>query len=97
MSGSLAGHTARFEAAKVLFPKDAPWLADLLSELLAFPFGKHDDQVDALAQLLQWVSSDFVDYTQLDWSLICNTIPYSQMSPWQREAYDNDCDPNLLY
>lgn len=94
----MAGHTARFEAAKVLFPKDASWLADLLSELLAFPFGKHDDQVDALAQLLQWVAtSDYADYTQLDWSLICSPMPYSQMSPWQREAYDNYCDPDILY
>jgi len=27
---------------------DAPWLADLLSELLSFPVGVYDDQVDAL-------------------------------------------------
>ncbi len=29
-------------------PSNAPWMADLRSELLAFPAGKHDDQVDAL-------------------------------------------------
>ncbi len=29
-------------------PLDAPWVADLESELLSFPAGKHDDQVDAL-------------------------------------------------
>lgn len=29
-------------------PADAPWLAALRSELLSFPAGKHDDQVDAL-------------------------------------------------
>lgn len=29
-------------------PKDAPWLADLQSELMSFPVGVHDDQVDAL-------------------------------------------------
>jgi predicted phage terminase large subunit-like protein len=29
-------------------PADAPWLADLRAELLAFPTGRHDDQVDAL-------------------------------------------------
>lgn len=29
-------------------PVNAPWYADLRSELLSFPAGKHDDQVDAL-------------------------------------------------
>ncbi|WLB49223.1 phage terminase large subunit [Bradyrhizobium ottawaense] len=29
-------------------PTNAQWLADLRSELLSFPAGKHDDQVDAL-------------------------------------------------
>jgi len=29
-------------------PLDARWIADLEAELLAFPAGKHDDQVDAL-------------------------------------------------
>ena len=29
-------------------PADAPWLSDLRAELLAFPTGRHDDQVDAL-------------------------------------------------
>jgi hypothetical protein len=29
-------------------PARAPWLPDLKAELLAFPTGKHDDQVDAL-------------------------------------------------
>lgn len=34
-------------------PKNAPWLADLRSELLSFPAGKHDDQVDALGLIGQ--------------------------------------------
>lgn len=29
-------------------PTSAPWFADLRAELLSFPAGKHDDQVDAL-------------------------------------------------
>jgi predicted phage terminase large subunit-like protein len=40
-------------------PANAPWLADLRSELLAFPAGKHDDCVDALGligQLLDTIS-----------------------------------------
>lgn len=29
-------------------PRDAPWLSDLISEMMSFPVGVHDDQVDAL-------------------------------------------------
>jgi len=42
------------EAGKVLLKKDAPWLDELRTEFLAFPYGKHDDQVDALSQLMTW-------------------------------------------
>lgn len=34
-------------------PKDAPWLADFRRELLSFPAGKHDDQVDAIGLIGQ--------------------------------------------
>lgn len=43
--------------------ENAPFLADLKAELLAFPAGKHDDQVDALGligQLLDRVSAGVV-------------------------------------
>ena len=30
-------------------------MATLLGELLAFPRGKHDDQVDSVSQFLKWV------------------------------------------
>jgi predicted phage terminase large subunit-like protein len=39
---------------------DAPWIADLEAELLTFPAGKHDDQVDALGlagQLLDMMAT----------------------------------------
>ena len=39
-----------FEGGSVRLPKDAPWLDEFVSELLSFP-GRHDDQVDALAQV----------------------------------------------
>jgi predicted phage terminase large subunit-like protein len=42
-----------FMGGSVLLPKDAPWLDAFVSELLSFP-GRHDDQVDALAQGLAW-------------------------------------------
>ena len=36
--------------------KDAPWLAEWLDELLAFPNGRHDDQVDSTSQALYALS-----------------------------------------
>jgi len=37
---------ARAAQGKVYLPKNAPWVHDLLSELLVFPNGTNDDQVD---------------------------------------------------
>lgn len=36
-------------------PRGAPWLADLLSEMMSFPVGVHDDQVDALGLVGQLI------------------------------------------
>ena len=47
-------HRGTLESGKVLLQIDAPWLDDFRSEVLAFPKGKHDDQVDALSQLMTW-------------------------------------------
>ena len=55
----MEAQTPRFEAGHVLLPKEAPWLADLLDELLAFPRGRHDDQVDSVSQFLKWAWADW--------------------------------------
>lgn len=52
----LLGQAPKFEAGQVLLPRDAPWLAEYVSELLAFPNGAHDDQVDSTSQALGWLS-----------------------------------------
>jgi predicted phage terminase large subunit-like protein len=49
--------TAEFESGHVLIPSDAPWLDDYVSELLAFPGGHHDDQVDSTTQALEYMTS----------------------------------------
>lgn len=41
--------TIRTEAGQVYFPASAPWLSDFEGELLSFPNGAHDDQVDCLS------------------------------------------------
>lgn len=51
-----SAQTQRIEAGNLLLPEDAPWLAAFERELLGFPNLRHDDQVDALTQLLAWRS-----------------------------------------
>ena len=46
--------TAMIENGFVHLPDAAPWLAPYLHELTVFPHGKHDDQIDSTAQLLDW-------------------------------------------
>jgi predicted phage terminase large subunit-like protein len=46
--------TAAIAEGHVTIPHDAPWLADYLQELVAFPVGRHDDQVDSTSQALKW-------------------------------------------
>lgn len=43
-----------FEAGLVYLPKSAKWLAEYERELMAFPNGKFDDQVDSTSQYLDW-------------------------------------------
>jgi predicted phage terminase large subunit-like protein len=43
-----------FESRRVLLPRDAPWSADYQRELLSFPAGRHDDQVDSTTQFIIW-------------------------------------------
>src|SRR5215472_15695382 len=46
--------TAMIENGFIRIPEDAPWLAEYLHEMIVFPKGKHDDQVDSTAQFLDW-------------------------------------------
>ena len=48
--------TPPIEAGRVWLPQEAAWLADFQHEILHFPNGKHDDQVDSLSQFLQWAN-----------------------------------------
>jgi predicted phage terminase large subunit-like protein len=53
---------ARFENGQVHLPRNAPWLAEFLHEILAFPNGRHDDQVDSTSQFLNWAEKDSLEY-----------------------------------
>ena len=54
----MAAQTAKIEAGHLHLPENAPWLGEFLSELLAFPNGRHDDQVDSVSQFLFWWQRD---------------------------------------
>ena len=51
--------SAQIEAGRLFLPETAPWLADFETELLSFPYGRHDDQVDTVSQLLAWLESRY--------------------------------------
>jgi predicted phage terminase large subunit-like protein len=52
----MVGQSYKIENGQVLVPQRAEWLGDLRAELMQFPYGRYDDQVDCLSQFLNWVS-----------------------------------------
>jgi len=50
----LHAQTAMIENGFVRVPEKAPWLVEYLNEMTVFPNGRHDDQVDSTAQMLDW-------------------------------------------
>lgn len=69
------------EAGNVHIPADAPWVSDFLFELCNFPKAGHDDQVDALSQVLWWryLKDEDVDRHQrkekfLKWSALGESV-----------------------
>jgi predicted phage terminase large subunit-like protein len=49
--------SAKIEAGLVYLPPAAPWLEEFQNEVRRFPNGAHDDQIDALSQLLDYKSA----------------------------------------
>jgi hypothetical protein len=37
------------------------WLGEFLTELLSFPNGRHDDQVDSVSQFLRWLQDAYLN------------------------------------
>ena len=50
----MSTESATLEAEKVHIPNSAPWLEELRREVLLFPNGRHDDQIDSISQYLRW-------------------------------------------
>jgi predicted phage terminase large subunit-like protein len=51
----MATQAAKIEAGRVFLPRSAPWLEIFRIEMLQFPYGRHDDQVDSMSQFLNWI------------------------------------------
>lgn len=50
----MEGQTALIENGFVHIPREAHWLEDFLHEVMMFPKGRHDDQIDSMSQALDW-------------------------------------------
>ncbi len=81
---------------RVRLLEGAGWLNDFADEVRAFPYGAHDDQVDALVQLLTLVKNDtLTSHTGV--VIIDNGFPdYSdditELRDWLLEDYYNEID-----
>jgi len=51
----LAAQSALIEQGRVHLPATAPWLDEFVKEVLAFPGGRHDDQVDSMELFLKYM------------------------------------------
>ncbi|MBT3625803.1 MAG: phage terminase large subunit [Gammaproteobacteria bacterium] len=50
----MSTQSAKIREGRVYIPRKADWLEAFHQELSTFPYGPHDDQVDALSQFLSW-------------------------------------------
>ena len=51
----MQGVAGQIEGGQLMLPEDAARLADFKAEILGFPNARHDDQADALSQLMNWL------------------------------------------
>lgn len=52
----MLGVSHLIEGGRIAIPQDAPWLVEFQREVVHFPNGKYDDQIDSLSQFLKWLS-----------------------------------------
>ena len=49
-------HRNAIRSGIVALPEGARWVAEFIDEVVQFPYGKFDDQVDAMTQFLDWIA-----------------------------------------
>jgi predicted phage terminase large subunit-like protein len=58
--------TPKIEAGRVFILDDAPWADDFIQELLTYPVGRFDDQVDTLSGAIKKTDFTFIDEELVD-------------------------------
>lgn len=91
------GVTGRIEAGELRIPREARWLAEFRREMLDFPSGAHDDQIDALSQFLNWARNpDFVirRIEEKQYAAARRRIAPPYRRPSLRERIENSYNPD---
>ena len=59
-------HYQKFVTGRIRIRNDAPFREKFIEEMIQFPYGRHDDQVDAMTQLLDHVEKnrDEIDFSR---------------------------------
>lgn len=77
---------ARMAMGMVYFPKGQPWSTDLVSEMLRFPAGRNDDQVDVMSlfgrMLASLVHGDEIKPAEPIRGL--NEMTFGELDKWQK-------------
>lgn len=79
----------RFEAGRIRLPSESEWLAEFENELLSFPYGRYDDQVDALLLGLEWYA-DNAHYLQRVPIVAPVLLTRDDPWPWPRDPWPLD-------
>ena len=51
--------TPIMEAGRLWIPRHKDWAEDLFAEAIQFPYGKHDDQVDAMTMAIHYLKDSW--------------------------------------
>ena len=72
------------ESANVYLPHPAlwPWVDTFLEEATAFPYGRHDDQVDAMTQALNRLRGMRATFGVPEWQIVVD--PFSIPDSWSQ-------------
>ena len=78
-------HMPLFEQGRIHLPRERDWFADYVSELLAFPNGSYDDQVDSTSQALDHLAQR-----------LRRRIPPERRDPSRRDPVRRDILPREM-